>query len=87
MQLAKLTFIYRFVGFRQKITLQNSKYNLTKVKSDDKFDSLFLKWISLKLFELFYTVEKLLPEKPHIIVSLQSYLLGIENLRVLISRK
>jgi len=61
---AKLTFIYRlFVGFRQKIRLQNSKNNLTKVQSGDKFDYLFLKWISLKLFEVFYTVEKLLPEK------------------------
>jgi len=76
----QLTFIYRFTRFQ---TAQNSKNNLTKVQSDDKFDFLFLKWISLKLFELFYSAEKLLPEKPHIIVSLQSSYfdpLGIENL-------
>jgi len=51
----QLTFIYRFAGFHRKVRLQNSKNNLTKVQSDDKFDFLFLKWISLKLFELFYS--------------------------------
>lgn len=56
----QLTFIYRFAGFRRKIqTAQNSKNNLTKAQSDDKFDFLFLKWISLKLFELFYSSAKL----------------------------
>lgn len=87
----RLTFIYRFSGIHRKIqTVQNSKNNLTKVHSDDKFDFLFLKWISLKLFELFYSAEKLLLKKPHIIVSLQSSYfdpLGIENLRFLISRE
>lgn len=86
----QLTFIHRLAGFRRKIRLKNSKNNLSKVQSDDKFDFLLLKWISLKLFELFYSAEKLLPKKPHIIVSLlSSYFdpLGIENLRVLISRE
>lgn len=60
----ELTFIYRFAGFHRKIRLKNSKNNLTKLQSDDKFDFLFLKWISQN-FLSFFTALKSFYRKNH----------------------